>query len=99
MVIEIVDIAFRKKKEIILIEKRERWYKKQGREASRNILRGAGMSKILVGTCLKGGHNLPLPQFAIGLIYMLKIGTHIPICSGGPNPYNIGEWWSEHAWK
>ena len=49
MMIEIGNKAFRKKKEIILIENRERCYKKQGREASRNILRGAGMSKILVG--------------------------------------------------
>ena len=58
IVIVIGNKAFRKKKEIILIENRERWYKKQGREALRNILRGAGISKVLVGACLCGGHNL-----------------------------------------
>ena len=42
------------------------------------------MSKILVGTSLCGGHNLP-NQIGIGIIYLTKIGgPHIPIHSGGP---------------
>ena len=46
------------------------------------------MIKILVGSSLFGGHNIPLPSLEIGLMHLTKIGgdefLHTLIRSGGP---------------